>query len=322
MNVREPTDRLDLYQRQAGRSPESIATEADMPPANWPNRALSMKCQAGGLSWHLQRGGRGTPALLLHGTGASAHSWGDFLPLLAEHHDVLAPDLPGHGFSEPLGGAKEPPTLPGMARALAALLEELDFAPRVIIGHSAGAALALQLALTGAVSPALVIGLNAALEPYGGFLAPIAQPLARAFAVLTPVSGFIAARARQPGTVERLIAGTGSTLQPGAIAPYRELLGREAHVAATLAMMAHWDVRDMDRRLGDLVCPLCLIVGEADRTVPPTQATRISSRLTRARVLRLAGLGHLAHEERPRQVFNAVLEAERWSGMNDTGNVA
>ena len=66
---------------------------------DWPNRAFSRFVQAGGLRWHVQVMGQGPVVLLLHGTGASTHSLRDLAPLLAEHFTVVAPDLPGHGFT-------------------------------------------------------------------------------------------------------------------------------------------------------------------------------------------------------------------------------
>ncbi len=69
--------------------------------------------EAAGIRWHVQRMGEGPPLLLIHGTGAATHSWRALLPLLAQHFDVIAPDLPGHGFTQ------SPPShrlsLPGMA---------------------------------------------------------------------------------------------------------------------------------------------------------------------------------------------------------------
>ncbi|MEM1412405.1 MAG: alpha/beta fold hydrolase BchO [Pseudomonadota bacterium] len=314
MTVREPTDMADVFQRLARHRSAASPRATSLPPEHWPNRAASENVQAGGLTWHVQRVGQGVPTLLLHGTGASTHSWDGMLERLATRHELFVPDLPGQGFSEAMTGTAGNPTLRGMAHALASLLEAQAFRPAVIIGHSAGAALALQLVLSGACSPRLVIGVNAALEPYDGFLAPIAQPLARVFAALTPVTSVIASRARKPGTVERLIASTGSSLPPEAIEPYRELLSRESHVAATLAMMAHWDLHELDRRLTHLPCPLCLVVGEADKTVPADQAVRAADRVPKARIIRLAALGHLAHEEQPEQVFNAIEIAEHWAG--------
>ncbi len=71
----------------------------DRAGADWPNRDASHFLRGGNTHWHYQRMGSGPPLMLLHGTGASTHSWRDLLPKLARHHDVIAPDLPGHGFT-------------------------------------------------------------------------------------------------------------------------------------------------------------------------------------------------------------------------------
>ncbi len=285
-------------------------SQDDMPPTDWPNRECSRKVDASGLRWHLQRTGKGPGLLLIHGTGASTHSWAGLLPLLAEHYDVLAPDLPGHGFSSPF--TTRLPTLPNMANALDDLLKAEHFEPDLIVGHSAGAAIALQMTLTGGLTPGLLVGLNAALFPYGGWLAPLAQPLARAFTALAPVPRILAARARQPGTVERLIANTGSRLDRAGIETYRHILERQDHVAATLSMMANWDLNPLLNQLPELTTPLCLIVGEGDRTVPPGQAAKVIERVPAGRIIRLGELGHLAHEEKPRLIQDAIEQAQAW----------
>ena len=102
--------------------------------ADWPHRAASRFVEAGGLTWHVQRMGPNTadapPLLLLHGTGAATHSWRGLLPLLAADRDVIAPDLPGHGFTSarPSGFV----SLPWMARAVGELLATLDVAPALL----------------------------------------------------------------------------------------------------------------------------------------------------------------------------------------------
>jgi magnesium chelatase accessory protein len=283
--------------------------------------ALLERREAGGVTWRFKRHQATHPGpgkrrvLLLHGTGASLHSWEGLWPLLGAHHDLLAPDLPGHGQSTGLSGSA--PTLPAMASAVRALLDAENFEPDVVIGHSAGCAIGLALVATGACSPQLVIGLNAALKPYGGLLAPLAQPLARLFAALGPVPRVLAARAGAPGTVERLIEGTGSRLDAEGIEAYRELFSREDHVAATLAMMAHWDLDDLQRRFRTIDAPVVLVVGEGDRTIPPTQAVDVAHRMPCARVVRLPHLGHLAHEEAPALVADAIAEAIAWSDHHD-----
>ena len=90
--------------------------------------------------------------LLLHGTGAATHSWRDLAPLLARDFTIVAPDLPGHGFTQ--APESDRLSLPAMARAVAALLKQLALAPELIVGHSAGVAIALRMVLDKAVTPA------------------------------------------------------------------------------------------------------------------------------------------------------------------------
>ncbi|MDZ7822774.1 MAG: alpha/beta fold hydrolase, partial [Ahrensia sp.] len=107
--------------------------------ANWPNSAHSRFVQAASMTWHVQEMGDAAKPkmLLLHGTGASTHSFGDLMPLLAQHYHCIALDLPGHGFTGK--ASSEGLSLPGMARSIAMLLKELNFAPDYCAGHSAGA---------------------------------------------------------------------------------------------------------------------------------------------------------------------------------------
>ena len=69
-------------------------------PNYWPHRTLSRSIDVGNLRWHVQIAGETGPTiLLLHGTGASAHSWSEIIPQLAAHARIVVPDLPGHAFT-------------------------------------------------------------------------------------------------------------------------------------------------------------------------------------------------------------------------------
>jgi magnesium chelatase accessory protein len=297
----------------AARTPAVPDRPSSTPDPNAANAQFSEWIAGQDICWHIQQAGRGTPMLLLHGTGSSTHSWRGLLPLMAEDHHVLAPDLPGLGQTRAPGAYR---SLEGMARAVAGLLGDTGFQPRVAVGHSAGAAILVRMALDELISPDLIVGINAALLPFGGTLARALHPLARACSRLPMLSTLAAARARRPGAVERLIASTGSTLSPEGIADYRRLLGDETHVSATLAMMASWDLDDLVEDLPRLRTPLCLLVGSRDFAVPPSQAERIRSRAPAVRIQRLPGLGHLAHEERPDQVAEAIRRLEKRAGIS------
>ena len=280
---------------------------------DWPNHEASRFVDAAGLRWHVQQTGRPVseaPALLLiHGTGGSLHSWRDVAPLLAPHFHVVAIDLPGHAFT-----AAAPATqmsLPGMAQALAGLLQQLGVAPAMVIGHSAGAALATRLVLDGLIAPRALVGINAALLPLHGLPGLVFAPMARLLAGATVVPRLFAWRARDTASVARLIARTGSTLDAIGVALYARLVRNPGHVAGALAMMANWDLAPLFADLPRLARPLLLIVGANDATVPADQAPRVAARLPGARVVCLPGLGHLAHEEQPARVAGLVLEHAR-----------
>jgi magnesium chelatase accessory protein len=285
---------------------------------HWPHRERSRFVAAGGLRWHVQQWPAPQPgaplALLIHGTGASTHSWRDLAPLLNAEFAVLAIDLPGHAFTAPEGAQAPPLSLPGMARALSALLVELELKPQLLIGHSAGAAIALRLCLAGLALPRLVLGLNAALLPLGGLAGQLFSPVAKLMALSPLVPRLFARRAEAPSVLQRLLESTGSAIDAPGRALYQRLVSNPGHVAGALGMMANWDLDSLAGELAQLRTPLDLIVGLNDHTVPPAQADRVLARLPaalQAQCLRLKGLGHLAHEEEPARVADLILA--RWA---------
>jgi len=278
---------------------------------DWPNRAASRFEKAGGLRWHVQILGAGPVVLLIHGTGAATHSWRGVLPLLAEHFTVVAPDLPGHGFSELPPAALL--SLPGMAKALAALLESLGLEPALCVGHSAGAAIGARLCLDARFAPTGLVALNGALLPLRGLAGRFFSPAAKLLASVPLVPALVAWRAKDRTAIERLMAETGSRLDPVGIELYRRLMASPRHVEGTIGMMANWNLDEFVRDLPKLETKLALVVGANDRTVLPRDAQRIKLLLPHATLEIQTGLGHLAHEEDPSASTAAILRfAEAW----------
>jgi magnesium chelatase accessory protein len=275
--------------------------------ASWPNAHASRFVTAAELRWHVQVLGAGPALLLLHGSGAATHSWRDLAPLLARRFQVIAPDLPGHGFTEtPRAGGMG---LPATARRVAALLAALDCAPVALVGHSAGAAIALRMVLDGLAAPQAVVSINGALEPFPGAANVVFPVLAQAL-FLNPVAvRLFAWRARASGAVERLVSSTGSRLDAAGLALYRRLLVYPGHVEGTLGMMASWDLEPLRRDLPRLRTALLLIAGQRDAAVPPGVAQDVAGRVPGARLALLPRLGHLAHEEAPGEIAQLIFEA-------------
>ena len=204
---------------------------------DWPNREASRFVAAGGLRWHVQVAGSGPALLLLHGTGASTHSFRDLLPLLARRFTVVAPDLPGHGFTtRPTESSGL--SLPGMAAGIAALLRALAVAPQVAVGHSAGAAILCRMCLDGSLAPRALVSLNGALLPLPGLRHPAFTPLVRSVVSGDWLPRLFARRMESPSEVERLLARTGSTIDARGRELYARLSRNASHTGAALAMRA------------------------------------------------------------------------------------
>lgn len=288
------------HELPAGRS------RIDSVPDDWPYRSASHMITAAGSRWHVQRAGAGSPVLLLHGTAASTHTWRDVMPLLVEHFDVLAVDLPGHGFSERL--PNESMTLPAVAAGISALLATLGFAPRCVVGHSAGAAIALRMALDESVHPECVVGINAALLPFGGGLQRLFSPMAKFFANTRLLPKMVAKRAHDVNAVRRVLDGTGSRLDAAGVTFYQRLLQSESRVASVLAMMASWDLQPLLGDLPGLRARLHLVTGGRDQAVRPSEADKIAALVKGTTVYRLEDCGHLAHEEQAAVVAKLILD--------------
>ncbi len=276
----------------------------------WPNRDASRFVPAGGMDWHVQTMGEGPSLLLVHGTGAATHSWRALAPLLARHFRVVALDLPGHGFtSAPQDGAY---ALPQMAAAVAVLLSEIDVQPCWVAGHSAGAAIAIRMALDGTIAPRRIISLNGALMPFPG-MAAVAFPALAKLLFLNPFAvPLLAWRGSDPAAVERLIEGTGSHLDAEGLDLYARLFATRRHVGAAVGMMANWDLISLKRDLPKLRRPLTLVAADADRAVPPRDADAVAALLPDATVLAVKGRGHLAHEEAP-ELFADIITAQAFA---------
>ena len=164
---------------------------------DWPNRAHSRFVRASAIRWHVQQLGRGPVLLALHGMGAATHSFRDLGPALAERFTVVMPDLPGHGFTESPAASRL--TLRGMATAVSELLDAEGILPRIVVGHSAGAAILCRMALDQRIAPAATISINGALRPFEGVAGWTYEWAAKGLARTRVAANMVAARAREPG---------------------------------------------------------------------------------------------------------------------------
>ncbi|SPJ23122.1 alpha/beta fold hydrolase BchO [Palleronia abyssalis] len=271
--------------------------------ADWPNRDHSQFVDSRPHRWHAQTMGLNGPVLLLlHGTGGATHSWRDLMPDLARDYRVVAPDLPGHGFTAL--GSRHRSSLPAMAEDTWHLCNTMGVQPDVIVGHSAGAAIAFAMAQS-RPGPH-IIGLNAALGAFEGPPAWLFPIMARALASFPLVPNLFSRIATSTGGVDRLLDATGSILDPTGRRLYSRLVGNPSHVEGALEMMARWSTRSVRDRIKTMETPATLIVGDRDGTVPPSVSRDIAAENPNVSYVSLGPYGHLAHEEAPAETADAI----------------
>lgn len=271
-------------------------------PADWPYRSASRHVLCQPHLWHVQDIGAGPTVILLHGAGGATHSFRHMIPLLAPRYRVIAIDLPGQGFTRL--GSKSRCGLDAMAEDIAALCAQEAWHPFLIIGHSAGAAIALRLAEM--LPVAGVVGINAALGKFDGLAGWFFPVIARLLALTPLVAQAFSKFAGTPTHVRRLLASTGSRIEPAGEAQYLRLLQMPSHVDATLAMMSQWTLDPLLARLPGQVLPCLLITSSHDRAVPPSVSQKAALAMPDACWVDVPGYGHLVHEEAAVEVVAAI----------------
>jgi pimeloyl-ACP methyl ester carboxylesterase len=150
-----PRRRGSLHRQQAMSTREGSIT---MTATDWASGAQGTGhyAEVNGLNLYFETHGAGRPLILLHGGLGSGEMFGPILPALAERHQVIAPDLQGHGRTADID---RPIDVRLMADDIAALIEHPRLDEPDVVGYSLGGGVALQTAIK---YPAMVRRLVAA----------------------------------------------------------------------------------------------------------------------------------------------------------------
>ncbi len=250
---------------------------------------------AGGLNLNFLRMGPrgGLPLVLIHGFGGDLNNWLFNQSALAENHDVVALDLPGHGRSSKAVGDGD---LAALAAVFGDFLDALDIDRAHLVGHSMGGALALLYAMQ---HPQRVSVLTL-LAPAG--LAPEVN--------LDFIEGFIAAGRRKEmrAVLELLVADPAmiSRDKVNYVLKYKRLDGVDQALRSLAdGLFTEGRQKTLDPAgLAGIALPVSVIWGEADRILPVAQADGLPDRVE---LHRLAGVGHMPHMEAAAEVNRIIV---------------
>lgn len=234
--------------------------------------------------------------------GTSATTlWGDCASHLADHFDVLAWDLPGHGHNGSV--PDEEWSMGDLAAGVLATVDEV-LAERgqpagqfAYAGDSVGGAVGLQLLLDhpGRISGAVLLCTGAQIGSPDSWAERIDLVRSAGTPALVTVS---AERWFGPGFLDREPARGSSllhALQEADATGY----------AQVCAALASFDVRE---RLGEIAAPVLAVAGSADVATPPDKLREVADGVRDGRYVELDGVAHLAPAEVPDDVARLVRE--------------
>jgi pimeloyl-ACP methyl ester carboxylesterase len=268
-------------------------------------------CEETRLSY-IEAGAVGPTVVLLHGWSAFKELWWSTLLALAPHAHAYAPDMPGHGDSPLLGSISMRQIAERIERFCAMRGDDRV----VLVGHSMGGNIALELTLARPDLVEQLVLVDAAVQP--------AEMPMYTRSYLDQTFGWAVLRtsmaaARQISLVGRFVP---HTHQGGVVLP---ALRRVMYMArndanAMRVLLDRLFENPIGPRLADLRVPTLVISGEFDPLVPPPLSRRVAAAIPGAQFAVIRRAAHNPMDERPRE-FNAVLlDFLGLQSTNDSGD--
>jgi 3-oxoadipate enol-lactonase len=234
------------------------------------------------------------PVLLIHGYPLSNVLWDIQLNDLTDIARMIAPDLRGHGMTDPT----EPPYSMGLfAEDCAGLLDHLGITGPVVVGGlSMGGYVAFEFCR---LYPERVAGLILAATRAGADSAEVKD--ARDKAAGVAIAEGTAAIAE--GMLPKLLAPDNYEAQPDLVDFVREMMQETSEDGVVGALTAMRDRPDSTPDLAALDVPVLILHGQEDQLIPLAEAEAMAAALPRAKLVVVPGAGHLPNLEQP-EIFN------------------
>lgn len=228
--------------------------------------------------------------LFIHGWQADHRVWDGVIAELSPKYRCVAVDLPGSGASRDAGG---PYTLERFAAALLEVIEEHGLAPVVVVGHSMGAKIALQLA---ADAPDAVTSLV--------LIAPV--PTGPAGFSEKGIAG-LCATCDNPDNARRWLSRLFASEPDPATMELVCDAAAQTPSGAKLEALESWSSTDLSDAASAITVPAIVVAPERDNV--EMQKSKVAALLSNCRFVTVPDAGHYAMFERPREIADIIATA-------------
>jgi pimeloyl-ACP methyl ester carboxylesterase len=265
-----------------------------------PSSSRQIELHGHPVTYH--RVGAGPAILPIHGITSSSRTWRSVMPALAEHYDVIAPDLLGHGRSaKPRGDY----SLGAYASGLRDLLVALEVPSATVVGHSLGGGVAMQFAYqfperverlvlvdSGGLGSEVSLVLRAATLPGAEYVLPLlaSSPLRGAGALAGSVLGRVGLRAS--ADVKGMAEGFESLGDASARRAF-------VHTARSVIDPTGQRVDATDRLYLAEHVPSLIVWGDRDHMIPVKHGREAHERMPNSRFEVFEGAGHFPFNDDP-----------------------
>ena len=251
-----------------------------------------------GVKLHYIDRGAGPAVVLLHGNAVSARDWesSGILSEIAASHRVIAFDRPGFGYSaRPRGTVWTPKN---QAQLIGAALIQLGIPSPVVVGHSWGTLVALELALSQPQYIERLVLLSGYYFPSWRLDTLLQVPLT------SPVLGDVLRYTAAPvmgalltgATVKKMFAPSEVAGRFWDLPWSMSLRPSQLRASAEDAVMMVPAAAQLQKRYGELSVPVDLVAGRGDKVVDPgAQSGRLARVIKRNSAAFVAGAGHMVH---------------------------
>lgn len=226
-----------------------------------------------------------TPIILIHGAGGSHLHYPPELRRL-NGFQVAALDLPGHGKSEGLGKQN----INDYVKNIQDFMDAMNLPAALIIGHSMGSAIALQLALNAPdrVLALVILGSGSRLRVASSILENTANEATFPLAVKTIIEWSF---------------GTETSPRLKELAQKRMSETRPAVLHGDFVACNAFDVGE---RLAEIEKPTLIICGIEDKMTLPKYSKALHKQIPNSELALIEGAGHMVMLEKPREVAKVI----------------